>query len=196
MEARRRPCAGLRGNLRTTQRGRSTPRATPGKRLQARQFRRWSIDAKPPTKPMTYIRLRGRARDAQKNKPYVTHCHVRLYKSGRQDLNLRPSEPHSDALARLRHAPYRPASPANLISITALTRFCNRATSWNSRPPAVILLAIENDRRPTGAPSGSDFRPVAGQNPRNSAQGAALACISRPTGSGRCPLSKPGAGGT
>ena len=54
------------GNLRTTQRERSTPRATPGKRLQARQFRRWSIDAKPPTKPMTYIRLRGRARDAQK----------------------------------------------------------------------------------------------------------------------------------
>ena len=28
-----------------------------------------------------------------------------LVKSGRQDSNLRPSEPHSDALARLRHAP-------------------------------------------------------------------------------------------
>ncbi len=29
-------------------------------------------------------------------------------KSGRQDLNLRPSAPHADALARLRHAPHTP----------------------------------------------------------------------------------------
>ena len=96
------------------------------KRLQARQFRRWSIEAKPPTKPMTYIRLRGRARDCAKNKPCVTHCYARLYKSGRQDLNLRPSEPHSDALARLRHAPYdRPASQTNDLSITRPNRFWN-----------------------------------------------------------------------
>ncbi len=28
-----------------------------------------------------------------------------LARSGRHDSNMRPSEPHSDALARLRHAP-------------------------------------------------------------------------------------------
>ena len=29
-----------------------------------------------------------------------------MAKSGREDLNLRPPEPHSGALAKLRHAPY------------------------------------------------------------------------------------------
>ncbi len=38
--------------------------------------------------------------------------------SGRQDLNLRPSEPHSDALARLRHAPN-----FSLLFVTLVSRF-------------------------------------------------------------------------
>ena len=44
-------------------------------------------------------------RPRAKKKPSVTRCYGRLSRSGRQDSNLRPSEPHSDALARLRHAP-------------------------------------------------------------------------------------------
>ena len=38
-------------------------------------------------------------------KPSVTRCYERLYKSGRLDSNQRPSDPQSDALSRLRHAP-------------------------------------------------------------------------------------------
>jgi hypothetical protein len=51
-----------------------------------------------------------------------------LVKSGRQDLNLRPSEPHSDALARLRHAPNSPATAngeASMCSIADLANLCN-----------------------------------------------------------------------
>ena len=48
--------------------------------------------------------------------------------SGRQDLNLRPSEPHSDALARLRHAPNlggRSVYSQHLLSMPNYTPLCN-----------------------------------------------------------------------
>ena len=35
------------------------------------------------------------------------------FKSGREDLNLRPPEPHSGALAKLRHGPIRPMEREN-----------------------------------------------------------------------------------
>ena len=59
--------------------------------------------------------------------------------SGRQDSNLRPSEPHSDALARLRHAPGNNCEPAprpttaqlvSQIRAALATAFCQEA-----RPP-------------------------------------------------------------
>ena len=47
------------------------------------------------------------AKKEQYQEPHNYLIPLPLQKSGRQDLNLRPRDPQSRALAKLRHAPYK-----------------------------------------------------------------------------------------
>ena len=53
--------------------------------------------------------------------------------SGRQDSNLRPSEPHSDALARLRHAPSQPRPPHGLPASSSIAHRPQSCNGWQRR---------------------------------------------------------------
>jgi hypothetical protein len=69
-----------------------------------------------------------------RKKPSATRCHGMLCKSGRQDLNLRPSGPKPDALARLRHAPRVELSSFRRVR-TARSRPIRRTAHTRGVPP-------------------------------------------------------------
>ncbi len=83
-----------------------------------------------------------------RKKPCVTHCYARLYESGRQDLNLRPSDPQSDALARLRHAPFLPKSAAcgktvlSQIRRHAASGACEKTDRWTRNPAIIACIRL------------------------------------------------------
>ena len=77
-----------------------------------------------------------KCRNEKSPKPFLVKG---FRKSGRQDLNLRPSDPQSDALARLRHAPDGSAFEAERRS-----RLCAAATHILSQIAADLSTPTGN----------------------------------------------------